>query len=267
MLVRRRGFTLVELLVVIALLVGILVPALANARKAAVQVQEASNLRQIGIAYAGYINITERYLYPNTNKGVTLLTRWKVIPGLWAYTDGNREIFFSPGFAQRGLGFTHNPSIVSKISNVVRPCAKLKNGDIDEYIRRHDDSLITYDKTTFDYDWRTDLVCEWWVNDSGFDPNSPSSIHDSGIAGRRVSTVRHPDEVVLVTESDEPYKNPKEEQFLKDFYPLFKNGNYFLFGDYSVRQVSVEDSHGSDKYNSAPDWWNWGHFYPQHMTN
>jgi prepilin-type N-terminal cleavage/methylation domain-containing protein len=87
---QRSGFTLIELLVVIgiiALLIGILLPALSNARARAAQVVCLSNVRQITMAF---------YSYSLDNK---------MIPG--AYWQGAVNVDWG---GRNNLIYTSNPS-------------------------------------------------------------------------------------------------------------------------------------------------------------
>ena len=78
-----RGFTLVELLVVIgiiAVLIGMLMPALQAARKQALDAQCKSNMRQIGVALQIYANEWRGWLYPpELGAGRPREERWPVV--------------------------------------------------------------------------------------------------------------------------------------------------------------------------------------------
>src|SRR5437868_9542887 len=87
---RLHAFTLVELLVVIgiiALLIGILMPALQAARRQANTVNCASNLRNIGHALTMYINENQYYPGHASALGGQPFAIWPT--RLRKYLDGN----------------------------------------------------------------------------------------------------------------------------------------------------------------------------------
>jgi prepilin-type N-terminal cleavage/methylation domain-containing protein len=122
----RQAFTLIELLVVIgiiAILAGLLLPALAAAREKGRTASCTNNLKQIGVGMLMYVNDFE-YYPPGHNPGVT---QWDLCVGTYAGGVNNpltpaarSKVFMCPSVsvADNGivLNYSANPNVCKEIT-------------------------------------------------------------------------------------------------------------------------------------------------------
>ena len=254
----RRGFTLVELLVVIgiiALLIGILLPALSRAREASYKVKCLSNLHQIGLAMIMYCN-ANKGVYPSAAVGGGTSSQF-VEDFIWwqgATLSNPKSAWNAPDGATntrppQPLGTTFQKyadqsSLVQYMGLHFNPNAWTCP---DDQIAAHPVlNANKYGAYPYSYTMNPYLSCE--SGNTSLQPNYEFQYMGSRIA--KMSRVRHASDCIMMLEESEVTIDDGST-YLTDCYPGTANQYGGTVGSWAVYPGGTDSSGGQ---TTGSDW-------------
>jgi prepilin-type N-terminal cleavage/methylation domain-containing protein/prepilin-type processing-associated H-X9-DG protein len=199
---RRRAFTLIELIIVIgiiAILAGLIVPALARAKEKSRSIKCVSNERQIGVGFELYLQ-DNQYYPPGRQQGVT---EWDLCIGTYeggssdvTSQDARTALFACPSVKipnhGKQVNFSANP-------NVCREVTKDKGPASEDEIKRPTETIVIADSIQYSSDGDSHAILWGVVGSKG-----TAVYWNDGEPSNAESPIQVSDDLDKVTDVNDP---------------------------------------------------------------